>query len=82
MGSGKCGAKEMVVPLLGCKQGDDWGKESSVLLLKMYSVQLLGWERRSSWLSRTKRSKGIVKKLGGVYLALRNVINMTGSPVD
>lgn len=82
MGRKKCGVKEMIVPLLECRQGDDWAKDSSVLLLKMYGVQLLGWERRSSWSSRTKRSKGIIKKLGGVYLALRNVINTTGSPVD
>lgn len=64
------------------REGDAWGKESSDLLLKMYGVQLLGWERSSSWLSRTKRSKGMVKKLCGVYLAVRNVINVTGSPVD
>lgn len=82
MGRKKWEVKEMIVPLLGCWQGDDWGKESSVLLLKMYGVQLLGWERRSSWFSRTKRSKGIVKKLCSVYVALRNVINMTGSPID
>lgn len=82
MGRKKCGMKEMIVPLLKCRQGDYWEKESSVLLLKMYGVQLLGWERRSSWLSRTKRSKGIMKKLGGVCLALRNVVNMTVSPID
>lgn len=68
MGRKTCGAKEMIVPLLGCRQGDDWGKESSVLLFKMYDIQLLGWERRSSWLSRTKRSTEVVKKLGGVSL--------------
>jgi len=31
----------MIVPLLGCRQRGDWGEESSVLLLKMYSVWLL-----------------------------------------
>lgn len=74
MGRKKCGVKEMIVPLLEYRQGDDWGKDSSVLLCKMYGVQLLEWERRGNWSSRTKRSKGIIKKLGGVYLALRNVL--------
>lgn len=77
MGRKKCGAKEMTVPLLESRQEDYWGKESSVLLLKMCGMQLLGWERRSSRLSRTEIQR-VVKKLGGVCLALRNVINVTG----
>lgn len=69
----------MIVPLLRYQQGDGWGRESSLLLLRMNVVWLLGWESRSSYLSRTN---GILKKLGSVYLALRNVINMTDSPKD
>lgn len=54
-----------------------WGKESSVLLLKMYAAPCMG--KVQHLLSRSKRSKGVVKQLGSVYLALRNVINMTFS---
>lgn len=75
MGRKECGVKEMMIPLLGCRQGNDWKEESSALLLKINSMQLFGWERNSSRLLRTRRSKGIIKKLGSVYLAPRNAIS-------
>lgn len=72
----------MVVPLLRYQQGDDWGRESSLLLLRMNIVWVLGWESRRSYSLRTKRFNGILKKLGNVCLALREMINMRDSPKD
>lgn len=60
------------------KQGYDWGRKSSLFLLRMS----IGWEAGVADCQGPRDATGSLKKLCNVNVALRNVINMTDSPKD